>query len=127
MEITSKTYVGHRRVFEGDIFYLAKRRNEFLAIIWDHKPYIDSRAPKDFQKLNTQVNNMEMTCRKWEHNIKSQKVTYFSKECDLILGVGKYGERYGNQYLHFFYFDHDVESKELADKVISTAKRIQNY
>lgn len=98
-----------------------------MTVIWNNKPYIDSRAPKEFRKLNTQVNNMEMTCRIWEHNIELQKVTYFSKECDLNLGMGKYGERYGNQYLHFFYRDHNAESKELADKVISTAKRIQNY
>ena len=98
-----------------------------MTIIWNAKPYIDSKAPKNFRKHITQVNNMEMICRIWEINIKSQKVTYFSKECDLNFGEGKYGPRYGNQYLHFFYYDNDVESKELAEKVISTARRIQNY
>lgn len=127
LRVKPETYIGLRKLLERDIFYVSEKRNEFLTVIWNAKPYIDSKAPNDFRKLNTQVNNMEMTCRIWEHNIEWQKVTYFSKECDLNLGSGKYGDRYGNQYLHFFYYDNDVESKKLAEKVISTARRIQNY
>ena len=124
--ITKKMHVGVRRHFESTTFYVAHRSSEFLTIIWNHKPYVDSRAPEDFREIKTKVNGMEMDCRVWEHHIEWQNSTYYSKECNLNLGKGNY-KFAGDQYLHFRYYNHDEELKKLAEDVIQSTRRIQNF
>lgn len=126
LEITKKMHVGVRRRFEWTTFYVAHRNMEFLTIIRDHKPHVKSRAPEEFKEITTEVNGMEMNCRAWEHHIELQNATYYSKECDLNLGKGNY-KLAGDQFLHFYYYNHDETSKNLAEDVIQSTRRIQNF